>query len=66
LIVAEQKPIDEIIGSLAGFKKVVVASCGTCVTVCMAGGEKEASAVCGMLTHIFDILGDVHLFMFDD
>ena len=27
--------------------------------------EKER-AVCGMLTHIFDILGDVHLFMFDD
>jgi len=49
LIVAEQKPIDEISESLKGFKKVVVASCGTCVTVCMAGGEKEALAVCSLL-----------------
>ena len=49
MIVAEQKGIDEIIGSLGGFKKVVIASCGTCVTVCMAGGEKEALAVKGLL-----------------
>jgi ferredoxin len=49
LIVAEQKPIDEIIQSLKGFKKIVIASCGTCVTVCMAGGEKEAIAVKGLL-----------------
>jgi len=49
LIVAEQKPIDEIIESLRGFQKIVVASCGSCVTVCMAGGEKEALAVRGML-----------------
>ena len=49
MIVAEQKPINEIIESLKGFKKVVIASCGTCVTVCMAGGEKEALAVRGML-----------------
>ncbi len=49
MIVAEQKPIDEIIDSLQGFKKVVIASCGTCVTVCLAGGEKEAITLKGLL-----------------
>ncbi|MCL1983536.1 MAG: methylenetetrahydrofolate reductase C-terminal domain-containing protein [Clostridiales bacterium] len=42
MIIAEQKSIDEIISSLEGFKSAVVAACGTCVTVCMSGGEKEA------------------------
>ena len=45
MIVAEQKPVDEIIESLKGFKRVVIASCGTCVTVCMAGGEAEANLI---------------------
>jgi len=49
LIVAEQKPINEIVDSLNGFGRIVIASCGTCVTVCMAGGEKEALAVRGVV-----------------
>jgi len=49
LIVAEQKDIAEIIGSLVGFKSVVIASCGTCVTVCLSGGEKEALGLKGLL-----------------
>ena len=49
MIVAEQKPIGEIIELLKGFKRVVIASCGTCVTVCMSGGEKEALVIRGML-----------------
>ncbi len=42
MIVAEQKPLDEIKGLLADAGKVLVVGCGTCVTVCFAGGDKEA------------------------
>jgi ferredoxin len=42
MIVAEQKSIDEIKGLVADAKNVLVVGCGTCVTVCFAGGEKEA------------------------
>lgn len=42
MIVAEQKPLVEIKGLIADAEKVLVVGCGTCVTVCFAGGEKEA------------------------
>jgi ferredoxin len=42
MIVAEQKPLDEIKGLIGDAHKVLVVGCGTCVTVCFAGGEKEA------------------------
>jgi ferredoxin len=49
LIVAEQKPIEEISKSLEGFKRILIAACGTCVTVCMAGGEKEGLKLASIL-----------------
>lgn len=49
MIVAEQKGLEEIIESLAEYRRIVIASCATCVTVCMAGGEKEALKVQGLL-----------------
>jgi len=49
MIVAEQKSIDEILRSLSGFESVVVAACGTCVTVCLSGGEKEAVVLSDIL-----------------
>ncbi|HEY45083.1 MAG TPA: hypothetical protein G4O11_13980 [Anaerolineae bacterium] len=42
MIVAEQKPLEEIKGLINEANKVLVVGCGTCVTVCFAGGDKEA------------------------
>jgi ferredoxin len=41
MIVASGKSIGEIKGLLAGHDRVLFAGCGTCVTVCLAGGERE-------------------------
>ncbi|MCG6893728.1 MAG: methylenetetrahydrofolate reductase C-terminal domain-containing protein [Desulfobacteraceae bacterium] len=41
MIVAKRKPFDEIMDMLKDYKKVLNVGCGTCVSVCLAGGEKE-------------------------
>ena len=41
MIIAERKPIDEILGFLSKHQKIMLLGCGGCVTVCLAGGEKE-------------------------
>ena len=41
MIVVKQKPIDWILDKLSGCRKVVVLGCGSCATVCFAGGERE-------------------------
>ncbi len=43
MIIAEQKPLDEIRRMIAPYEKVLIVGCGTCVTVCDAGGEREVS-----------------------
>jgi ferredoxin len=43
LIVAEQKPLDEIQRLIAPYEKVLILGCGTCMTVCGAGGEREVA-----------------------
>ena len=43
MIVAKRKPLDEIKEMIKDYKKVLNVGCGTCVSVCLAGGEKEVA-----------------------
>lgn len=45
MIVAERKPFEEIKSMLKDYKKVLTVGCGTCVAVCLAGGEKEVGVL---------------------
>lgn len=49
MIVADRKPIDQIIEMLAPYKRVLVLACGGCVTVCLTGGEKQADELASQL-----------------
>ena len=41
MIVATPKPVTELKNLIAQHTKVLFVGCGTCVTVCLAGGERE-------------------------
>ena len=45
MIVAERKPLNEIKSFIENYHKILVVGCGTCATVCLAGGETEVKIV---------------------
>ncbi len=49
MIIAEQKKLEEILELVGAARKVLIAGCGTCVTVCFAGGEKEVGILASAL-----------------
>jgi ferredoxin len=49
MIIAEQKSLQEMKTLLGSAEQVLVVGCGTCVTVCFAGGAREAAIVAASL-----------------
>jgi ferredoxin len=49
MIVAQRKTIPEILDIVKDHKNILVLGCGTCVTVCLAGGEREVSIISSAL-----------------
>lgn len=57
MIVAEQKEISEIINMAGEHQNILVIGCDTCVTVCLAGGAKEAAILASALRLAFRVQG---------
>lgn len=49
MIIAEGKPIKEILAMIEPWEKIIIAGCKGCVTVCSAGGEKEVGILASAL-----------------
>lgn len=49
MIIAERKPVAEILDMVNGFERILVLGCRGCVTVCSAGGEREVEILASLL-----------------
>lgn len=50
MIIAQKKPIEEILSDIAPFDRVLILGCNECVTVCEAGGKKEVEVLASALS----------------
>lgn len=53
MIVADKKPIEEIIEEVKENEKILILGCNECVTVCEAGGKKEVGVLASALRMYF-------------
>lgn len=53
MIVADKKPIEEIIELVKDHERVLILGCNECVTVCEAGGKKEVGVLASALRMYF-------------
>lgn len=53
MIVADKKPMEEIIAEIKEYENILVLGCNECVTVCEAGGKKEAGILASSLRMYF-------------
>ena len=53
MITAERKPMEEIIECIKPYKRILLAGCNECVTVCSAGGRKEVGILSSALQMAF-------------
>ncbi len=53
MIVADKKPIEEIIQQVESHRNVLILGCNECVTVCEAGGKKEVGILASALRMYF-------------
>ena len=49
MIVADKKPVEEIIEYLKDHQNILILGCNECVTVCEAGGQKEVQVLASAL-----------------
>lgn len=49
MIVAQRKTIPDLLAIVEKHRKVLLLGCGTCVTVCLAGGQREVSIIASSL-----------------
>ncbi len=49
MIIGQRKPLKRIFEMLDPYDRILIAGCGSCVTVCMSGGLKEAEETAAVL-----------------
>jgi len=61
MITGKLKPFGEISSSVEKYKNILILGCGSCVTVCLSGGDREAQALARELSASGGVERSVHV-----